>query len=114
MNRTVALIAVAASMFAGLAAQAAPQPNERLMNGNSVYGVPYAGQKTDFVVDLDSRRTINIKCGQTVLFRQGGKTFSWKFDVVGHRAVDLSKIAPAGFSDKPFKVYVVRNEGERA
>nr|WP_297379821.1 CzcE family metal-binding protein [uncultured Roseateles sp.] len=106
-------MAIATSLFVGVSAQAAP-PAERLMNGNSIYGVPFAGQKTDFVVDLDSRRAINIECGQTVLFRQGGKTFAWKFDVVGHKSVDLSKIAPAGFSDKAFRVYVDKNEGERA
>lgn len=114
MNRTVAMIAVAVGLFATLNSPVSAQTTERLMNGNSIYGVPFAGQKTDFVVDLDSRKAINIECGQTVQFRQGGKTFAWKFDVVGHRAVDLSKIAPAGFSSMPFKVYVDKNEGERA
>ncbi|MDH0863845.1 CzcE family metal-binding protein [Mitsuaria sp. GD03876] len=114
MTRTIALIAVATGLFAGIAGPAAAQSSERLMNGNSVYGVPFAGAKADVVVDLNARQSLDIVCGQTVQFRQGDKSFTWKFDVVGHRSVDLAKIAPAGFVTKPFTVHVEKNDGERA
>lgn len=45
--------------------------------------------------------------------RDGDKSFSSKFDVLGYRGVDLQAIAPAGLSSKPLKVYVARNEAER-
>ena len=59
------------------------------------------------------RDSANIKCGDTITFRSGDKTFTWKFDVAGHRAVDLQKIAPAGFTKQPLMVYVSRNDAER-
>lgn len=105
---------IVAVALAGAPGLGGVQATERLGNGNSLYGVPYVGGKADHVVELGTSQFINIKCGQTVLFRQAGKVFAWKFDVVGHRAVDLAKIAPAGFRVKDFKVYVDRNASERA
>jgi len=49
-----------------------------------------------------------------VTFRNGEKTFSWKFDVISHRTVNLQTIAPAGFSDKALMIYVEKNELERS
>ncbi len=49
----------------------------------------------------------------TLTFRSGGECFSWKFDVVGHRVVDLQAIAPVGFSGEPLKAHVAHNDAER-
>jgi hypothetical protein len=47
-----------------------------------------------------------------VEFRDGAKTFTWKFDSAQHRAVNLAVIAPEGFANKNFTVHVSRNESE--
>ena len=86
---------------------------QNLMNGNSVFGVPAAASNSSKVLDVATTQSTNVICGDVVTFRNGAKTFTWKFDVVSHRMVDLQKIAPAGFTSKPLLVYVERNEYER-
>jgi len=107
----------AAVLFAGIAltAQASlAATNATLLNGNSVYGVPAQANAASKVIDVTkAAQEINLKCGEVVNFRNGDKSFTWKFDSVGHAAVDLAAIAPAGFAGAGIKVYVERNEGER-
>ncbi|MBO9687582.1 CzcE family metal-binding protein [Roseateles chitosanitabidus] len=106
------LSAVATLTLAAGAAQAAAPQADQLMNGRSAYGVPAAGIQADKVVDVKDGGSLNIDCGQTVEFRDGGKSFTWKFDSVQHRAVNLAQIAPSGFGAKGFVVHVSRNEAE--
>ena len=47
--------------------------------------------------------------GETVTFRSEGKEFSWTFNGLDRRPVDLAKIAPAGFTGKSLNVYVAQN-----
>jgi hypothetical protein len=50
-------------------------------------------------------RWANVKHGESIRFVSGQQSFGWKFD--GTRsAVDLTRVAPAGFLDRPFMVYV--------
>lgn len=105
------LSVVAAVVLTAGVAQAAS--SEVLANGRSVYGVAVTGAAVDKVVDVKDGGHINIDCGQVVEFRDGAKTFTWKFDTVQHRAVNLAKIAPADFAGKKFTVYVDRNDAER-
>lgn len=114
MNRTLNTTLFAGLLIAAGAAQAV-QPGSHLMsNGKSVHGSEVLAQTgTAKVVNVDDRKFLNIDCGETVTFRKGDKTFSWKFDSANHSAVDLRVIAPAGFAEKPFMVYVSRNEAER-
>lgn len=105
----VALIAVAA--LTSTAAFAAG--DHTLMNGQSVFGVPTSADRSAKVLDVNTAKSMEIKCGDVVTFRNGDKAFTWKFDVIGHRTVDLQTIAPAGFTSKPLMVYVERNESER-
>ena len=105
------LSAVAAVMLTAGASQAATQ-SELLMNGRSPHGLPVSGAKADKVVDVTRGGSINVDCGQVVEFRDGGKTFSWKFDSAQHRAVNLANIAPEGFANANFTVHVSRNESE--
>ena len=64
---------------------------------------------------LASRRTFLGVTGLAVLaqppvtFRSEGKEFSWTFNGLGGRAVDVAKIAPAGFPAKPLTVYIGRD-----
>jgi hypothetical protein len=105
-------LAFGLALSAGLASAA--MDNTTLANGKSIYGSSAPASQAGKVVDLNaSGQALNIECGEAVTFRNGDKSFSWKFDGVGHRVVDLQAIAPAGFSSKPLKVYVARNDGER-
>lgn len=86
---------------------------DQLLNGKSPYGTQVADGPEAIKADLAKSRYLNVRCGDTVTFVRGDRTFSWKFESLGHRAVPLSKIAPAGFAPDNYMVYVARNEGER-
>lgn len=89
-----------------LALAAAP---DTFMNGQSIYGQPGAGGSNARVVDVASAKYVNVEYGDTVTFTNAGKTFVWTFNGLSRRAVDVSKIAPDGFSDRGLVVYVGRN-----
>ena len=82
---------------------------DTFMNGQSYYGQPTSQASAARVVDIASSGPINIADGETVTFRSAGQQFSWTFNGLGGRAVDVVKIAPAGFPAKPFAVYVGRD-----
>lgn len=65
------------------------------------------------IVDVTTARSVNVNCGEIVTFRNEGRTFSWKFDVANHGAINLRDIAPAGFAQKPIYIYVSGTENER-
>jgi len=107
-------LALSALSMAGASQAATGANGERLMNGKSIYGVPATASSSVKEVNVDQLDALNVQCGDTLTFRQGAQSFTWKFDVVSHRIVDLQKIAPAGFIKKPLLVYVDRNESERS
>jgi len=115
--RTPALalaLGLSLSLSAGLARANAQQPQPLLSNGQSVYGTPAEASPTSRQVDLATAGALNIRCGETVVFRSGTQRFAWKFDSISHRPVPLQAIAPAGFAlGKALTVYVERNESER-
>ncbi|MBN6746388.1 CzcE family metal-binding protein [Acidithiobacillus sp. MC2.1] len=106
--------ALMAGLLLATAAHAGQSDLERLPNGKSVYGseVVQPGSSAK-VVNVDDRNSLNVDCGDIITFRRGEKVFTWKFDSVNHRPVDLRAISPSGFVDKPFVIYVSRNEAER-
>lgn len=58
-------------------------------------------------------RWANVKQGEAIRFVSGQASFGWRFD--GSRsAVDLMQVAPAGFLDRPFTVYVARTHQGRS
>jgi plastocyanin len=95
-------------------AQAATAADARLANGRSVHGMPVSAPQDARVVDVGTRSVLNVDCGDTITFVNGDQRFSWKFDSVGHGAVDLRALAPAGFASQRLMVYVSRNEAERS
>lgn len=111
MKRASLAISTALGLLVSVAAQATPE-QERLLNGASVNGAPSSAQLASKVVDVDKVSTVNVVCGQTVVFRKGDQSFAWKFETVGHRSVKLASIAPKEFAGKPVTVYVSRNEAE--
>jgi hypothetical protein len=76
----------------------------------ALIGQPAPAATSVRVIDLNTSSYANIAYGETVVFRgNGGNQFAWTFNGVGGRSWDLAKIAPAGFSDKQYRVYVSRN-----
>lgn len=82
-------------------------------NGRSVYGIANAAQAADRTVDVSSTSTLNVTCGETVTFLSGGHSFTWRFDVRGHRPFDLKQVAPASFPLERLMIYVSSNDLER-
>lgn len=89
-------------------------PDAKPSVDRSWLGKPIAAAVGAKTIDVTKVKTINIDCGEVVTFRNGEKTFTWKFDVVGHRNVDLKSIAPADFNAPDVRVYVSRNDSERS
>lgn len=59
-------------------------------------------------------RWANVKQGESIRFVSGASQFGWKFDG-SLSAIDLAKLAPAGFIARPFMVYVAPSaQGRRA
>lgn len=103
------LISVTVASFVG------PIPaianSETFMNGRSIYGYSVPDHQGK-VVHAATLKSINVRCGDTVTFTNGGKQFSWKFDVAGHRSVALNKVAPPDFGSSMLTVYVSPREDE--
>ncbi|MFZ5520662.1 MAG: CzcE family metal-binding protein [Pseudomonadota bacterium] len=112
MKTLIALAVTASAVLAPGLAQAST--SKTLMNGQSSFGIPVQVAQTQRVVDVASlqRSFINVTCGDVVTFKNGDRTFSWRFEVANHAAFDLQAIAPQGFLDKAVKVYVSRNDQE--
>jgi hypothetical protein len=108
------LIPLLTLAIAGTAFAAPPKSSETMPNGRSIYGVSNAPQAADRVVDVKSVKQLNVTCGETVTFKSGARQFTWRFDVLGHRVVDLKKVAPADFPVDRFLVYVSSNPDERS
>lgn len=113
MNRTASISAIALGLLLAANVQAGPAKGETLYNGQSVYGRAVTQPQNARVVDVNAEKSLNVDCGETITFKKGAQTFSWKFDTVGHRPVNLRAIAPAGFADSPVTIYVSRSEAER-
>ena len=52
-------------------------------------------------------RWANVRHGESVRFVSGQAAFVWKFDGSAS-SFDLRRVAPAGFLNRPFMVYVAR------
>jgi hypothetical protein len=110
--KSFAFSVVAAGALLSATAALASKP-ETFANGRSWYGVPNSAEQARLVVDVKKTQYININCGDTVTFRNGDKSFTWRFDFVNHGRVDARKVAPVGFLAGPLMVYVRPNEYER-
>ena len=104
----IALCGLSAAPLASLAAGA-----DTFANGQSYYGQPASPQAATRAVDLGSASRINVTYGESVTFRSGGQLFTWTFNGLDRRAVDVTKIAPAGFPTKPPVVHVGLNPSNR-
>ncbi len=106
--RTAALFALSIVPFVSFAAS-----GPVLVNGQSIYGQPATLGAPVRVVDLAAMDRLNVGYGESVVFRSGAQQFSWTFNGLDRRSVDVSQIAPAGFVSKPFAVQVGRSPSNR-
>jgi len=106
--RTAALVALSVVPLLSFAAS-----GPVFMNGQSIYGQPATQGAPVRVVDLATTNQLNVKHGESVVFRLGAQQFSWTFNGLGERSVDVSQIAPAGFANKPFTVRIGRDPSNR-
>lgn len=111
MNRVINSITIGLGLLVSASIALANTP--KLPNGDSIYGKPMSTAPAAKVVDVATAQKLNVECGEVVTFRNGDKSFSWKFDVAGHRPVNLQAIAPSGFGNAPLMVYVAKNSLER-
>ncbi|WCM92266.1 CzcE family metal-binding protein [Acidovorax sp. NCPPB 2350] len=102
-----------ASTGTGTGTAAPAARGDTYANGQSALGRAANPANATRTVDASQARTLNVKCGETIAFRNGDKTFAWKFDVAAHRPVNLAAISPSDFGASPLRVYVAPNEGER-
>lgn len=101
-------VATTAASFVSLAASV-----DTFRNGQSVYGQPSTDNAATRVVELGTTTAINVSYGETVAFRSGGQTFSWPFNGLVGRGIDITKIAPAAFAIKPLGIFVERSSLNR-
>lgn len=102
-SRTVlrrALFAAALAVFAAAARPAA------FAAGESIFGEPGRADSAQRVVDVSSVNRLNVSYGETVMFTNGHEQFSWTFDGLDRRSLDLANIAPAYFAAGPFTIYI--------
>lgn len=104
LNRAAALI-----LSLGLAMSAAGAAD--VMGTPSQYGrhALIANAEREIVVDAGTK-WINVTNGETVRITKDGKSFTWRFDVLGDEtSFRLSQIAPADFNVEGVRVFVAAN-----
>mmetsp|Transcript_16935 Transcript_16935/g.31861 ORF Transcript_16935/g.31861 Transcript_16935/m.31861 type:complete len:135 (+) Transcript_16935:193-597(+) len=95
-----------AALLATLAAATFSTHADTFRNGESFYGTPTVATTYARQVTLGSRATMNVDYDSVVTFTNEGRSFTWQFNGLDHRPVDITKIAPAGFPTKPLIIYV--------
>ena len=109
MNHCLTKTAFVLSLALSAALASATTDRSTTRDGKSMYGAMSSPSQAVKVVDVESAKFVNVVCGETVTFRSGDKSFSWKFEVLNHQAVDLMAVAPKGFTNKSLKVYITPN-----
>lgn len=88
--------------------------SETFLSGQSIYGQPGAVSGASRVIDVGQATRLNVAYGETVVFRgDAGQQFAWTFNGLDRRAVELAKIAPAGFAAKSTVAYIGRDPANR-
>lgn len=103
----------AATFIVALATAANAAGPDTFPTGRSYYGTLGGDPTASRVVDLGAVKHLNVEYGETITFRNEGKQFTWTFDGLDRRAVELSKIAPAGFPIKALTIHVPGNPSTR-
>jgi hypothetical protein len=115
MKAHVAPAALIAAVLVLGSASVMAHDNKREAASKGWLGKPVAEASTAAkTVDVTKVKAFNVDCGDVVTFRNGAKSFTWKFEVPNHGRVDLKAIAPADFNAPAVFIYVSRAESERS
>jgi Heavy-metal resistance protein CzcE len=100
----------------GAPSVAAPAALAASHSDPAVHGHAVSTAKADRVIEVGAgTRYVNVKSGETVLFKVGGKSFTWTFDeTLSHPSFDLAAIAPEGIAVPGVRIYCAPTEYERA
>lgn len=107
LNRLISQLVLTA-LAAAAPALSTATTHASFRSGASFYGQPAPSAMADRVVDVANIRCISVAYGETVTFTDGGQRFTWSFNGLDSRRVDLVDIAPPGFG-RSLKVYVAQN-----
>lgn len=98
-SRNLAFVAV---ILAAAASNAMAAGKEVFMNGKSIHGeMATQGSMPSRVVALPEGKPLRlaVNYGETITFQAAnGRNFSWTFNGLDRRGVNLASIAPAGFT----------------
>ncbi len=110
MNTRTSLVRIAGLLAIALPAFAHAACQDRFANGMCLYGSSHTGQQAERVIDVQKAgHTVGVNYGETVKFVDGDKSFTWTFNGLGGRNVDVQRIAPAGFMTHGLNVSVDRD-----
>lgn len=99
-----ALLAPATATFASDGGAAAESPH--FANGQSIYGQVADANAATKTITLPTKRHLNVSYDETVRFVSGDRVFTWRFNGLGNRDVDLQVIAPKGFDAKGAMIHI--------
>ncbi len=101
---TLASIIMAATMAPASASSIAQPHGSKVDNSQAMREIKV----------YDSTKAINVARNEIVRITNAmGDKFTWQFDTLHHPTIDLKKIAPAGFTQRPIQIYVGQGADER-
>lgn len=106
INKLPVVIAIAAALSSVPAFAA---PTHHFANGECFYGQASEAAAAARTVTLTASGQFNAVYGEVLRFVSGDQSFTWQFNGLDGRAVDLQQIAPAGFDARGAVVYVGKN-----
>ncbi len=114
MKSTLLIGAMLALVITAVPVTSVAAGTDSFRNGQSFYGEPALQMPATRTVELGTASHLNVAYGETVKFQNLGQQFTWTFNGLDRRAVDVSRIAPAGFPVKPLVVHVSRSPTNRS
>ena len=103
LNRAAVVLSLGLAMSAAGAASAEGAPAQYGRHALAV------NAEREIIIDAGTK-WVNVTNGETVRFTKDGKTFTWRFEVLGDEtSFQLSKIALADFNVGELRVFVAAN-----
>jgi|GEM_PF-330803 len=103
LNRAAVMLSLVLAVSAAGAADMAETPAQYGRHALS------ANAEREIVIDAGTK-WVNVSNGETVRFTKDGKSFTWRFEVLGNESsFHLSQIAPADFKVDGLRVFVAAN-----
>lgn len=108
--KTARTLSLAALTLAAMIPLQSMASHEVFRNGQSLYGQSATSAASARTFDLTKAQSVNVQYGETVLFKGAdGKQFSWTFNGLDQRLVQVAEIAPRDFSAGQATVVIGRD-----